>query len=538
MARTFFGGSPADVLAQPTPSATDDPTALGFVTSGSLTVWSASTGGTQLTDLQTAGGAATSTVTPDSLGRIMFYGPDPYTAAVWVQDANGNRWRIDPSDLASRTGNVSSVNGKTGAVTIAGSDLVLNAADVDDSSAVGRSVLTAADAAAARAAIGAAGSTSDVAAIVDAKGDLIVGIGNDTVARQAAAANGLVPAYDSTKTTGIGTFDPSTKADKTGGLDQFARVIGTPADGDVLVWDADLNAAVWTDLSTRFAAADPGTGRILPAALPKYYHDTPIVNTGAAVPTDAYQPIVFERPAAASLVPIILDHDKVQGASALALQPTSDLAVGDWIGFVIAPSGDAATPALGSVSVAFTTGAATVTWNPLNFPNATAAIVSGVAKVTTLVPSGTNVTFTARDTNGTALNRVHLLGSMFRLPNIAAATPIDVVQPGSGNNTTSMTTITTSAPTSNTVQANEIAIGAAMWNSLAAPASRTVAPTGVWAGNELSNEKSDNGTSARSLGVWYTVLSAAGKPVLTTQMTASDSASGQWAAQLFTAKAA
>lgn len=102
MARTLYGGSPADVIAQPTPSTTDDPTALGIAQSVTVTVWTAETGGTQLTDLQNAAQVGVSAVTTDSLGRLKFYGPDAYTAAVWVETATGVRWRINPADLAAR----------------------------------------------------------------------------------------------------------------------------------------------------------------------------------------------------------------------------------------------------------------------------------------------------------------------------------------------------------------------------------------------------------------------------------------------------
>ena len=86
MARTLYGGSPADVIAQV--SADDGDYAPATAT---LTAWDALSDGTQLTDLTTADGTPVSVVTPDGLGRVLFYGPDGYTAPIWLEDAAGAR---------------------------------------------------------------------------------------------------------------------------------------------------------------------------------------------------------------------------------------------------------------------------------------------------------------------------------------------------------------------------------------------------------------------------------------------------------------
>lgn len=99
MARTLYGGSPADVIATVT---SDDGDLAPYV--GTLTAWDSLSGGAQLTNLTTTGGSAITVVTSDSVGRVVFYGPDPYTAPIWLEDGNGYRWRIDPADLAFRTG--------------------------------------------------------------------------------------------------------------------------------------------------------------------------------------------------------------------------------------------------------------------------------------------------------------------------------------------------------------------------------------------------------------------------------------------------
>ncbi|WP_033338963.1 phosphonate C-P lyase system protein PhnG [Catenuloplanes japonicus] len=93
MARTLYGGAPADYVAtaQSVGGYQVPAIAPGMI----LTAWSALTGGSALTDLQTAVGAASAVVTADVNGRVLFYGPDGFTADIWVQDPNsGVRYRI------------------------------------------------------------------------------------------------------------------------------------------------------------------------------------------------------------------------------------------------------------------------------------------------------------------------------------------------------------------------------------------------------------------------------------------------------------
>lgn len=97
MARTFYGGSPADVIAQVSSDDGDYAPATA-----EMTAWTAATGGTQITDLLDVSSSPIVTVTPDALGRVRFYGPDNYSAAIWLQTSGGVRWRIDPADMASR----------------------------------------------------------------------------------------------------------------------------------------------------------------------------------------------------------------------------------------------------------------------------------------------------------------------------------------------------------------------------------------------------------------------------------------------------
>lgn len=101
MARLLYGGSGADVVFQDT-NADNIPE---ISTSTVFSVWTTRTGSTQVTDLQNLSGQAISTVSPDADGRIMFFGPDGTTSALWLRNdafTSKPRWRIDPGDLADR----------------------------------------------------------------------------------------------------------------------------------------------------------------------------------------------------------------------------------------------------------------------------------------------------------------------------------------------------------------------------------------------------------------------------------------------------
>lgn len=91
-----------DVVAQLTPSTTDDATALGGAVVN-FTAWTARTGGSQITDLLDIGGNAVTTVVPEAgTYRLRFWGPDGYVASIYLQDPDGNRWLTFPSDIADR----------------------------------------------------------------------------------------------------------------------------------------------------------------------------------------------------------------------------------------------------------------------------------------------------------------------------------------------------------------------------------------------------------------------------------------------------
>lgn len=87
--RYLFGSGASDFAIAP-PSRHG-----GFVVSaaslGNGTLWSASSGGTQYTDLQTSGGGATTTVSTDAEGSLVpFYGP-PGVDGAWLDFGGGSR---------------------------------------------------------------------------------------------------------------------------------------------------------------------------------------------------------------------------------------------------------------------------------------------------------------------------------------------------------------------------------------------------------------------------------------------------------------
>src|SRR5574343_169273 len=95
MARLLYGNSPADFTITPT----------GRLLPGSvLTVWTAVTGGTQVTDLQYSLGNATTVVTSDEYALVRFYGPDGENDTLWLDGGTGVRLLVRPSVLTAELG--------------------------------------------------------------------------------------------------------------------------------------------------------------------------------------------------------------------------------------------------------------------------------------------------------------------------------------------------------------------------------------------------------------------------------------------------
>ena len=90
MARNMYGATSADFTL----------TSGGRVVPGAtLTIWSARTGGTQITDLLDVDSVATTTVTSDADGSIVYYGPNNDKTVHWADSGVGNRIAIRPVDI-------------------------------------------------------------------------------------------------------------------------------------------------------------------------------------------------------------------------------------------------------------------------------------------------------------------------------------------------------------------------------------------------------------------------------------------------------
>jgi hypothetical protein len=100
MTRQLYGFRPSDY----TTDAGGAP--LGGV---SLTVWDQRTGGTQVTDLLTVAGAAITTVTSASDGRVTFQGPTNFTGALWVDAGGSARYLLEPTTLADYQANLAPI---------------------------------------------------------------------------------------------------------------------------------------------------------------------------------------------------------------------------------------------------------------------------------------------------------------------------------------------------------------------------------------------------------------------------------------------
>lgn len=132
MARYLYGGTAADVTT----------TQAGqLVTGATLTVWDSQTGGTQITDLQDATGAAATVVTSDAYGRVLFYGPDNDTRSFWLESNVGGRVLVRPAaSITPAANSVDTVHLINGAVTSAKIlDGTIVDADISASAAIARS---------------------------------------------------------------------------------------------------------------------------------------------------------------------------------------------------------------------------------------------------------------------------------------------------------------------------------------------------------------------------------------------------------------
>ena len=113
MARNMYGATSADFTI----------TSGGRVIPGAvLTLWTARTGGTQITDLLDVDSVATTTVTSAADGSVVYYGPDSDADTHWADSGQGSRIAIRPVDITGEppTLTVGTVTTGTADVTISG----------------------------------------------------------------------------------------------------------------------------------------------------------------------------------------------------------------------------------------------------------------------------------------------------------------------------------------------------------------------------------------------------------------------------------
>ena len=68
------------------------------VPGATLTIWSARTGGTQITDLTDVDSVAVTTVTSNADGSVVYYGPNNDLSVHWADSGVGQRVAIRPVD--------------------------------------------------------------------------------------------------------------------------------------------------------------------------------------------------------------------------------------------------------------------------------------------------------------------------------------------------------------------------------------------------------------------------------------------------------
>lgn len=111
MARYTYAGSTGDFVidvttGRPTPNI-------------QVTVWTAQTGGTQVTDLLNTAGSAVTYVTSDSVGFIQFQGPDGMRDDLWIYTGTGSRMLVRAQTTYALSSDISTFNSTVAALQTA-----------------------------------------------------------------------------------------------------------------------------------------------------------------------------------------------------------------------------------------------------------------------------------------------------------------------------------------------------------------------------------------------------------------------------------
>lgn len=549
MARTLYGGSAADVAVKLSSDGDFEPDTTSAA--DAYTTGPSTSGGTHMTDLAafqpgtpgTPGGAVT-TVVAQTDGEILVWGPDPYNGPFWLQYATGPRRQLFPVDLVSRLVTVESgVGGVPSTIVDAKGDLIAATADNTVARLPVGANGTVLEADSAQSTGVKWGTAPVKASLIDAKGDLIAGTAADTVARLAVGTDGKVLTADSTATAGVSWQTPGSTSGfalASGSVGQFADVPDTaPVDGEALVGDGSGGYAL-LNVNPAVDAIDPSTGDLNYSAFAPFMILGFIKNEGdpdpAGLPLGEGIPVIgWQRPAAASIIPIFDDDGVAATANNTTIVTTQDYAVGDDLLFAVGLSDEAGTAGADATAVfSFSGGgpAAAQTLRIAGRQSATAKVIHYQGKCTVHIPVGTTVTVTFKDVTGTTTqNRAIAAAQLHKMPNLLSTDfdqSVGVNAAGSGTLNLSI------GPTGATAQASELAMMSLFMSGGGPPAIRSIAGTNGWA--LLKHTESDGGSGSRILATFYKVLSAVGAVTGTVTVTSTDSQTGGWAGVVSTWK--
>lgn len=225
MARSLYGATPADV--------TFDSETGALAPEVNVTIWNARTGGSQITDLQSVAGAPITLVTSDEFGFLAFYGPDGSTATLWADGDAGSRVALFPIDASN-------------AASFVAAQSVNALADVDTATVAptdGQVLTWDAGAGKWEPADGGAGGGL-APTVIDAKGDLIVGTADNTVARLPVGADGKVLTAASGDTPGVKWQQPESYVrywNGTGGVGTWEDRGSDVPEGKQITWRSTLD---------------------------------------------------------------------------------------------------------------------------------------------------------------------------------------------------------------------------------------------------------------------------------------------------------
>jgi hypothetical protein len=311
-----------------------------------------------------------------------------------------------------------------------------------------------------------------------------------------------------------------------------------PLDGWVYAYDSGSSKIAPTNIATQFAQADESTGQtVYEAAAPNtlFGFIVPVgENPPPGLPVGLGVPIIgFERPLPIIQSISLLTSDSARAVTNVVLTMPQALDAGAKVLLAIGWGADNAN-VVNNINITQSSGTTEKTFTTLLEPNGTIGIVICELEVLTDMANAATITITARNASNVALTKTHIMAAAFSVANQADDALNVVKSSGSLNSSSNMATITTGATATDTTEENELAFAVAGWNSSSSPTTRVLGGTNGW--QKLVEVKSDNGSTARSIAVFWQLQQTIGRPNLTTQMVASDNATGQAAAQLATFK--